>query len=116
MPKTLGQVLKDARNGSGRSLRQVEDLTGIHNAHLSQIENDTITKPDLSMLFDLSVLYGLNYQDLLQLTDERAGADTSARQRQRQTAALRAMGELTAAEQNQVLGLMAELRGKKRRD
>jgi HTH-type transcriptional regulator, competence development regulator len=116
MPQTLGQVLKDARNKSGRSLRQVEEMTGIHNAHLSQIENDTITKPDLSMLFELAVAYDLDYQDLLRRAGRNAGAETSARERQRKTAAMRAMGELSAKDQNQVLSFMAELRSKKRRD
>ncbi len=116
MPKTLGQVLKDAREKSGKSLRQVEEMTGIHNAHLSQIENDTIAKPDLSMLFDLAVAYDLDYQDLLRRTGKSANGETSARQRQRTTAAMRALGELSVADQDEVLGFMAQLRNKKRSD
>jgi len=36
MEKTLGQLLRDERTKHGWSLRDVEEKTGIHNAHLSQ--------------------------------------------------------------------------------
>jgi transcriptional regulator with XRE-family HTH domain len=60
----LGEVLRRARSHRGYSLRQVEERTGILNAHLSQIERGQIRRPDAALLWRLSELYALNY-DLL---------------------------------------------------
>ena len=111
--KTLGKTLQEARAATGMSLRQVEARTQIHNAHLSQIENDQITKPDMAMLWELASLYDIDYTALLALAGYSSGAPTSGRQRQRMTVALRAMGELTPKEQEDALSYMAQL--KKRR-
>lgn len=113
MAKSLGAVLKEARGRRGLSLRDVERVTGIRNAHLSQIENDTIAKPEMAMLWELASLYELDYQRLLRLAGHADRHESSGRQRQRLTAALRAMGELSPREQNDVLNYMAELRRRK---
>ena len=52
--ETLGAVLRDARTRRGLSLRDVERRTGIRNAHLSQIETDTIAKPEMALLWELA--------------------------------------------------------------
>jgi transcriptional regulator with XRE-family HTH domain len=113
MPKSLGRVLKEAREKQGLSLRKVEGKTGIHNAHLSQIESDTIGKPDIAMLWELASLYGLDYAKILRLAGYSRHADTPARERQRMTAAFRAMDGLTPREQTEALRYMAELKGKR---
>lgn len=55
--KTLGQVLKESRLGSQKTLRDVEESTGISNAYLSQLENDKIKKPSANILYKLSDIY-----------------------------------------------------------
>lgn len=110
MTMDLGTVLKEARVDAGLSLREVEKRTGIRNAHLSQIENGVIVKPELAMLWDLAVLYKLDYAQLLSAMSGEEQAETSGRQRQRMTVALRAMGELSPREQEQALTYMAELK------
>ena len=52
MAKTLGGELRGARQARGLSLRDVERATGVHNAHLSQIETDSIQQPDLALPVD----------------------------------------------------------------
>jgi HTH-type transcriptional regulator, competence development regulator len=113
MPRTLGQILKDARLGQGLSLRAVEAQTGIKNAHLSQIENDFISKPEMAMLWELAVLYGLEYEALLKAAGYGRAKETSGRQRQRTTVALRALDDLSPKEQTEVLNFMASLRSKR---
>ena len=115
MKKTLGQTLKDARVAQELTLRDVERATGIHNAHLSQIENDTIATPDLAMLWELSRHYGLDYVDLMHLAGYAAEANSPKRERQRLAAAFRAMGELTPADQTAAIAFMAELRERSQR-
>jgi transcriptional regulator with XRE-family HTH domain len=116
MPKSLGSVLKQTRERQNLSLRDVEKRTGIRNAHLSQIENETITKPEMAMLWDLAALYGLDYTQLLRLAGYRNRGQASGRERQRMTAALRALGELSAREQTEALRFMADLKAKRVRE
>lgn len=111
--QTLGSVLKRARVESGMSLREVERRTGIRSGHLSQIETDTIAKPEMAMLWALAALYGLDFTRLLSLAGHGTGRETSGRQRQRMTVALRALGELSPGEQADALRYMAELRGRR---
>lgn len=104
-PPPLAQVLRDARDALGLSLREVERRTGIRNAHLSQIETGTIARPEMALLWDLSVAYGLDFERLLALAGYEAAGE-----RGRMTVALRALGELTAEEQAEALRFMNELR------
>jgi len=113
MEETLGLTLKKARTERGLSLRGVERATGINNAHLSQIESGTIAKPEMAMLWELAALYELDYGQLLTLAGYGSSPESSGRQRQRLTMAMRAMGELSPSEQGEVLEFMAALRRKK---
>lgn len=110
MTETLGTTLKQARQLRNLSLRAVERETGIHNAHLSQIESGTIARPEMAMLWELAALYDIDYANLLELAGYGSAPESSGRQRQRLTIAMRAMGELTAREQADVLNYMASLR------
>ncbi len=58
----VGQVLRQARTHYGLSLREVERKIGRSNAYLSQIERGVIKQPDPIVLYELSELYGLNFQ------------------------------------------------------
>lgn len=113
MAEALGDVLKQARTALGLSLRDVERATGIRNAHLSQIENHTIAKPEMAMLWELAAFYGLDYAELLTAAGQPGRTDeSSGRQRRRMSVAMRAMGELTPAQQEEALRYMAELRAR----
>jgi HTH-type transcriptional regulator, competence development regulator len=114
-PETLGSLLKQARASSAMSLREVERRTGVRSGHLSQIETDTIAKPEMAILWELAALYGLDFARLLSLAGYAAGAETSGRQRQRMTVALRALSELSPREQADALSYMAGLRGRRDR-
>ena len=107
----LGDKLAQARSGRGWTLREVERRTGIHNAHISQIETGGIERPAPNILWTLAELYGLDYRELLRLaghietsaTDRAAGPSPVG-------AALRAMGDLTPDEQAEVLEYIEKLR------
>ena len=108
--KKLGEMLKEARKARNMSLRDVERETQISNAHISQVESGKIEKPDMSLLYMLATLYGLDYRDLLVRAGYGVAESGSGRERQRMSVAMRAMGELSAREQNEVLGFMSEVR------
>jgi HTH-type transcriptional regulator, competence development regulator len=109
MATDLGDVLAAARREQQWSLREVERRTGIHNAHLSQIETGAIERPAPNVLWALAEVYGLDLQDLLRLAGHVEAA-TSATPGSVVGAALRTMGDLTEDEQRQVLQYMQELR------
>jgi transcriptional regulator with XRE-family HTH domain len=110
MAKTLGQELRAARNARGLSLRDVERQTTIHNAHLSQIETDSIGRPDLAILWELSTFYGIDYAKLMRLAGYSAHGATSGHEKEQLSVAFRTMGELTPQERKKTLAFMADLR------
>ena len=110
--ETLGAALRAARAASGLSLRDVERRTGIRNAHLSQIETDTIAKPEMAILWELASLYGVDFGRLLALAGHTGGGDASGR-RHRMTVALRALSQLSPGDQDEALRFMAELKARR---
>ena len=63
--KSLGNTLKGYRELMNLTLRQVEDVTGISNAYLSQLENDRIKNPSANVLYKLASLYHVELDTLL---------------------------------------------------
>ncbi len=64
--KTLGEELKVARTIKGLSLREVEDITGVSNSYLSQLETDKIKKPSVHILNKLSKVYDVKLEKFLE--------------------------------------------------
>ena len=113
---SLGPVLKQARLERGLSLRDVERAKGIKSGHLSQLETGRIVKPEMALLWDLATLYGLDFAELLTLAGHGSFSDAGSERRQRMTVAVRALGELTAAEQQDVLRYIGELKHRRESD
>lgn len=62
---SIGSTLKNTRKNLGLTLRRVEELSGISNAYLSQLENDKIKNPSGNVLSRLSNLYKIPLKVLL---------------------------------------------------
>jgi len=62
---SIGTTLKEARKNIGLTLRKVEDMSGISNAYLSQLENDKIKNPSVNILSKLSSIYHVPLKQLL---------------------------------------------------
>jgi transcriptional regulator with XRE-family HTH domain len=63
--KSLGDTLRELREIKGLTLREVESVTEISNAYLSQLENDKIGKPSANTLYKLSNIYNVELNTLL---------------------------------------------------
>ena len=63
--ESLGSELKKAREKRSLTLRQVEEVSGISNAYLSQLENDKIKKPSANILYKLAEVYTVEFNHLL---------------------------------------------------
>ena len=110
MAKTLGQVLADARNKKGLSLRDVEKATGINNGHLSQIEKGNITKPAAGILWQLANVYELDFSHLMQLGEKAGPVGKRTASRSLVGTALHTVGDLTPGEETELLQFMEQLR------
>ena len=113
--ESLGSTLKRARARHGLSLRDVERRTQIKSGHLSQIETGTIARPDMAILWDLAVLYELDFARLLRLAGLASATGTSDRARQRTTVALRALDGLSPREHAETMAFIAEIRARRGR-
>ena len=69
MKISLGQYLASIRADRHMTLREVEEATDkeVSNAYLSQIENDKIQKPSPNVLHALSEIYGISYEQLMEM-------------------------------------------------
>ena len=63
--KSLGSTLRQSRELATLTLREVEEVTGISNAYLSQLENDKIKRPSASVLYKLASVYKIELDTLL---------------------------------------------------
>lgn len=68
IPTKLGIYLKSVRLGLDMTLRGVEEATNqdVSNAYLSQLENGKVAKPSPHILYSLSQVYGVSYENLMQ--------------------------------------------------
>jgi transcriptional regulator with XRE-family HTH domain len=63
--KQVGKTLIRARERKGFTLRDVERVTGVSNAYLSQLETGKIKAPSPNVLHKLAVLYEVPYSALM---------------------------------------------------
>lgn len=61
----IAKVLRHAREGMGLSLRDVEAVTGLSNAAISQIETAKIKNPSFESVVSLCSVYGVPISDII---------------------------------------------------
>lgn len=59
------KIIKTLRERSGKTLRDIESLTGLSNAYLSLLERGKIADPSAKTLFVLAKLYGVTVEHIL---------------------------------------------------
>lgn len=110
---TLGDELRRIRELHKLTLRAVENLTGISNAYLSQLETGKVEKPSPNYLYKLAEVYNVPY-DLLM---EKAGylvrqQQDASKKRSLAGAALATIEDLTPEEEEELMNYLAYLRSK----
>ena len=113
--KSLGKILKEARELKRLSLRELEIQSGISNAYLSQLENDKIKKPSANTLYRLSELFNMNFDDLM----VAAGIVERKKDSAVQTGSFAfssAMGDLTEEERDKIIEYLKFLRHQTKND
>jgi transcriptional regulator with XRE-family HTH domain len=61
----IAKVLRKAREDKGLALRDVEKITGLSNAAISQVETAKIRNPSFYSVASLCGVYGIPITDLL---------------------------------------------------
>jgi transcriptional regulator with XRE-family HTH domain len=113
---SLGATLKDARKNVGLTLRQVEEMTDISNAYLSQLENEKIKNPSVNILSKLSSLYKVSLKTLLsnaKMIDKKEAQQEEINLSFAQKIAFRAE-DLSEDERNDVLKYLEFIKSRKR--
>jgi len=115
VPSELGELLTRSRTKRGWSLRDVERMTRVKNAHLSQIEKGTIERPSVSILWTLANTYQLDFTRLMRLAGHTEAKGTPGSRRSLVGTALHTIGDLSSDEEKELLGFMEQLRKRRRR-
>jgi transcriptional regulator with XRE-family HTH domain len=110
---TYGEYFKALREAKGLTLREVEKLTEISNAYLSQLESGKIKQPSPNILSKLAGFYDVSYNNLMEkvgypkLNSETnlASADTSVRAR---------IGQMSQDEEIELLKYLKFIRNRKK--
>ena len=110
MTDQLQDVLRKARERKGWSLRKAAAVTGIHNAHLSQLETGNIKQPGEALLWALSDAYEIDYIRLFRLAGHATKDRSQASNKSMTAAAFHAIGDLDESEQLQVIEYLDKLR------
>lgn len=113
---SLGKSLKESRKNVGLTLRQVEEMTGISNAYLSQLENDKIKNPSVNILSKLSSLYKVSLKTLLsdaKIIDKKEAQQEEINLSFAQKIAFRAE-DLTEEERNDILKYLEFIKSRKK--
>ena len=110
---TLGQYLASIRQDRRMTLRDVESATDkeVSNAYLSQVENDKIKKPSPNILHALASVYGISYEQLM----EMAGFVVSTRQDEQRHGRIATFSEhnLSADEEAKLIEYLHFIRSRK---
>jgi HTH-type transcriptional regulator, competence development regulator len=112
---TLGQELSRLRSLKGWTLRDVEEKTKkkVSNSYLYQLENDNVKEPSPNILYELSVVYGASYSDLMRLAGFVVPSSSPQASRTSASVAFSSL-DLSEPEKEEVMDFIEFMRRKKK--
>lgn len=113
---TLGQELSRLRSLKGWTLREVEEKTKkkVSNSYLYQLENGNVKEPSPNILYELSVVYGASYPELMKLAGFVVPSSSPQASQTSTSVAFNAL-DLSREETEEVMDFVEFLRRKKNR-
>ena len=111
----LGAFLASARSKLRMTLRAVEEVTGISNAYLSQLEHGRIKTPAPQNLYKLAELYRVPYELLMELAGYPVPRVQSAESRFALGNLAARIGAVTEEEEEALVEYLQFIRSRKRR-
>jgi transcriptional regulator with XRE-family HTH domain len=110
--RSLGAVLRRAREVRVLSAVEVSRSAGISAAYLSKLENDAVKKPSPPVLHRLSGALAVPYAELMRLSGYQVPVESAARPSDTVNAAL--FADLTDDERDELLEYLAWYRARRR--
>ena len=105
--KQYGIYLKKLRESKGYTLRDVEKITGISNAHLSQLEGSRVKQPSPIHLHKLAKAYEVEYKTLMETAGYPVIEDREDKKYGR-------LGKITDEEEIELLNYLRFMRSRKK--
>ena len=115
MKPMLGQYLASIRADRKMTLREVEEATNkqISNAYLSQIENNKIRKPSPNVLYTLSEIYAIRFEDLMDMAGHLMAQTKRPKEERHGRVATFAEYNLTPGEESELIQYLQFMRTRK---
>ncbi len=110
----LGDLLRQLRKAKKWTLRDVEKMIGVPNAHLSQVETGKIEQPSEGLLWDLADIYDYDFNSLSRAAGHVVTSD-GVNRREFVSVALRALDETGDPQEQQAFLRELERRARKSR-
>ncbi|MEL7421867.1 MAG: helix-turn-helix transcriptional regulator [Bacteroidota bacterium] len=110
---SYGDFFKAARQSKKLTLRQVEKVTGISNAYVSQLETNKVKHPSPNALYKLAELYGIPYEVLMEKVGYPVPNQEANKNREQTT--FHRIGEVTDEEEEALLQYLSFIRAQKKR-
>lgn len=113
---TLGAYLASIRRDRKMTLREVEEATNkqLSNAYLSQIEKNKILKPSPNVLHTLAELYGISFENLMDMAGYLMPSTDRADEDRHGRVATFAEHNLTSDEEFELMQYLQFIRNRKR--
>jgi HTH-type transcriptional regulator, competence development regulator len=112
MERSLGGVLKQAREVRGLSAVDASRSAGISTAYLSKLEGNAVKRPSPNVLHQLSEALAVPYEELMRLCGYRVPGEAAADGPNTVSAAL--FADLTDDERDELLEYLAWYRSRRR--
>lgn len=111
----FGLYLSSLRAGLKMSLRDVEEATDkeVSNAYLSQLEKGKIEKPSPDILYNLSEVYNVPYENLMEKAGYLGHRKNRSKEEKHGRAATFSVDNLTPEEEKELLEYLTFIRNKK---
>ena len=111
--ESYGDYLKALRLSKGYTLREVEKLSDVSNAYLSQLESEKVKQPSPLILSKLADLYEVSYDVLMEKVGYPVTKIVSLPTRNENALAAR-IGKITDDEEIELLDYLKFIRARKR--
>jgi transcriptional regulator with XRE-family HTH domain len=113
--ENYGDYIKALRASKDLTLREVEKLTNVSNAYLSQLESGKIKQPSPITLHKLAEIYGIKYELLM----EKVGypvpnANAKVKARKSENVVLHRFGEVSREEEMELLEYLRFIRSRRK--
>lgn len=111
--ENYGDYFKALRLSKGYTLREVEKLTDISNAYLSQLESEKVKQPSPLILSKLADLYEVSYDTLMEKVGYPVTKAVTLPTTEEYTLSAR-IGKITDDEEIELLDYLKFIRARKR--